>query len=150
MWPPRMRFSRRSTGPTTTAASRARRPRRMTSTSRSRARLSLATVFRLEETRTVSNDWVVRYANRFLQLERQSHQPPARSTVQVLEDAAGAIEIRYRDRRMRWTEITAARLITPAPTAVPRRHGTAPIRRDGRARGGPVCRSSVASRRPGS
>jgi len=83
-------------------------------------RVSLATVFRLEETRTVSNDWVVRYANRLLQLERQSHQPPARSTVQVLEDAAGQIEIRYRDRRMRWTDITAPRLTTPAPTAVTR------------------------------
>src|SRR5262245_25196417 len=32
----------------------------------------LEAVFRLEETRTVSNDWVVRYANRYFQLERQS------------------------------------------------------------------------------
>jgi transposase len=70
--------------------------------------VSLASVFRLEETRTVSNDWVVRYANRLFQLERQSHQPPARSTVQVLEDDAGQIEIRYRDRVMRWTEIATA------------------------------------------
>ena len=66
----------------------------------------------------------VRYANRLLQLERQSHQPPARSTVQVLEDAAGQLEIRYRDRRMRWTEIRAPgrpRLaITAAPPAAPR------------------------------
>ena len=36
-------------------------------------------VFRLEEKRTVSNDWVVRYDNRLFQLERQSHRPPARS-----------------------------------------------------------------------
>jgi transposase/head-tail adaptor len=79
--------------------------------------LALAAVFRLEERRTVSNDWVVRYANRHLQVERQSHQPPARSTVQVLEDAAGQIEIRYRDRRMRWTEIAAPRPPTPAPPA---------------------------------
>jgi transposase len=82
--------------------------------------LSLATVFRLEETRTVSNDWVVRYANRLLQVERQSHQPPARSTVQVFEDAAGQIEIRYRDRRMRWTEITAPPPPQSASTAVTR------------------------------
>jgi len=77
--------------------------------------LSLATIFRLEETRTVSNDWVVRYANRLLQLERQSHQPPARSTVQVLEDAAGQIEIRYRDRRMRWTEVVPPLVPTSTP-----------------------------------
>jgi transposase len=81
--------------------------------------MSLATVFRLEETRTVSNDWVVRYANRLLQLERHSHQPPARSTVHVLEDAAGQIEIRYRDRRMRWTEIVPPLMTTPAPPVGP-------------------------------
>jgi len=90
--------------------------------------LSLKTVFRLEETRTVSNDWVVRYANRLLQLERQSHQPPARSTVQVCEDAAGQIDIRYRDRRMRWTEIAAPLLTTPAPPVMPPRRPKLPCR----------------------
>jgi transposase len=83
-------------------------------------RLALAQVFRLEETRTVSNDWVVRYASRHFQLDRQSHRPPARGTVQVYEDAAGAIEIRYRDRRMRWTEI---------PGPVPKPGGRAPAPR---------------------
>jgi transposase len=74
-------------------------------------------VFRLEETRTVSNDWVVRYANRHLQLERQSGLAPARSTVLVYEDRAGQIEIRYRDRVMRWTEVPVG---TPGrPTASP-------------------------------
>jgi hypothetical protein len=95
-------------------------------------RLSLDHVFRLQETRTVSNDWVVRYANRHFQLERQSQHPPARSTVQVLEDAAGQIEIRYRDRRMRWTEIPGASpkpvgLATPPRPAPP----PAPSRRRG-------------------
>ena len=69
--------------------------------------LRLDTVFRLEETRTVSNDWVVRYANRHLQLERQSGLAPARSTVTVCESVEGRLEIRYRDRVMRWTEIVA-------------------------------------------
>ena len=53
--------------------------------------LRLDTVFRLEETRTVSNDWVVRYHNRLLQLARQSGHAPARSTVRLYEDGAGAI-----------------------------------------------------------
>jgi transposase len=70
--------------------------------------LRLDTVFRLEEDRTVSNDWVVRYDNRFLQLERQSGHAPARSTVVVCESVEGQLEIRYRDRVMRWTEITAS------------------------------------------
>jgi transposase len=69
--------------------------------------LRLDTVFRLHEERVVSNDWVVRYANRHFQLERQSGQAPARSTVVVAEGVAGDIEIRYRGQRMRWTEIIA-------------------------------------------
>ena len=80
----------------------------------------LNVVFRLEEKRTVSNDWVVRYDNRFFQLERQSHRPPARATVQVYEAADGHIEIRYRDRVMRYQELSADRLAAtraPAPTA---------------------------------
>ncbi len=68
-------------------------------------RVSLAQVFRLEEKRTVSNDWVVRYDNRLLQLERQSGRPPARSTVLVYEAIDGQLEIRYRDRVMRWTDV---------------------------------------------
>jgi transposase len=76
--------------------------------------LRLDLVFRLEEARTVSNDWVVRYDNRLMQLERQSGHPPARSLVRVYEDAEGRIEIRYRDRVMRWTEIPAT---PPKPRA---------------------------------
>lgn len=76
-------------------------------------------VFRLEETRTVSNDWVVRYDNRYFQIERQSHRPPARSTVVVYEAADGSIEIRYRNHRMRWTEIAPASLAKPATAQPP-------------------------------
>jgi hypothetical protein len=72
-------------------------------------------IFQLEEPRVVSNDWVVRYGNRFFQLERQSRLAPARSTVQVREDVRGQIEIRYRDYAMRWTELLSA----PRPAADP-------------------------------
>jgi transposase len=81
--------------------------------------LRLDTVFRLEELRTVSNDWVVRYHNRLLQLERQSGHAPARSSVLVCENAVGTIEIRYRDRVMRWTEIVAGAAAPPRPVPVP-------------------------------
>jgi transposase len=96
--------------------------------------VSLDRVFRMEETRIVSNDWVVRYANRHFQLERQSHHPPARSAVRVLEDAAGHIEIRYRDQRMRWTEIAPPALVKPAPAATqlaPRPTAVPPTRHRG-------------------
>ena len=83
--------------------------------------VQLDQVFRLEKTRTVSNDWVVRYDNRWLQLERQSGRPPARGTVLVYEAHDGAIEIRYRDRVMRWTEVPAPprRVAGPAAPRTP-------------------------------
>jgi hypothetical protein len=82
-------------------------------------RVSLDQIFRLEEKRTVSNDWVVRYDNRLLQLERQSGRPPACSTVLVYEAIDGALEIRYRDRVMRWTEVQPQlRSDAMKPTAV--------------------------------
>jgi len=82
--------------------------------------VQLDQVFRLEEKRTVSNDWVVRYDNRLFQLERQSGRPPARSTVLVYESIAGQIEIRYRGRVMRWTELLPhAHTETVKPKATP-------------------------------
>jgi transposase len=96
-------------------------------------RVRLDQVFRLEDQRTVGNDWIVRYDNRFLQLARQSDRPPARSSVVVFEDPAGQLEIRYRDRVMRWAEVAAPnapasvtpKVSTPRPTptapASPRR-----------------------------
>jgi transposase len=81
--------------------------------------LQLDTVFRLEQERTVSNDWVVRYANRCLQLERQSGQAPARSTVVVGESVDGQLEIRYRNRVMRWHELSPAPLSGRPPAGPP-------------------------------
>lgn len=68
---------------------------------------TLDRVLQLEETRVLSNDWVISYDTRCFQVARQSRQAPARSTVLVRENASGAIEIRYRDRLMQWTEIAA-------------------------------------------
>jgi hypothetical protein len=54
----------------------------------------------------VSEDWVVRYHNRLLQLERQSrHWAPARSRVLVRENEAGEVAIRYRDQRVGFREM---------------------------------------------
>src|ERR1700687_875125 len=66
-------------------------------------------VFWLEEERVVSEDWVVRYNNRLLQLERQSqHWAPAKSRVLVRENEAGAVAIHYRNQRLGFRELTAA------------------------------------------
>lgn len=67
--------------------------------------MKLDEVFRLEETRVLSNDWVVRYANRFFQVTRQSRYAPARATVTVCEYEDGRLDIRYRGQRLAFTEI---------------------------------------------
>jgi len=77
-------------------------------------RLTLDRVFQLEEERVLSNDWVIRYATRYFQVARQSGQAPARSTVLVREARDGAIELRYRGRLIKWTELPAP----PKPAAV--------------------------------
>src|SRR5258708_15847677 len=65
-------------------------------------------IFRLEYQRRISNDWVVRYKNRFFQLPRQSrHYAPARSQVTVCEWEDGAIAIEDRGQALAWQEITA-------------------------------------------
>ena len=57
----------------------------------------------------VSEDWVVRYQNRLLQLERPS-QPrvPAKSRVLVRENQAGEVAIHYRDHNLVFREWKAA------------------------------------------
>ncbi len=74
---------------------------------RTPGRVALDRALQLEDTRVLSNDWVIRYDTRYFQVTRQSHLAPARSTVLVREARTGAIEIRYRGRLMRWTEIPA-------------------------------------------
>lgn len=69
---------------------------------------ALAETFRIETRRVVSNDWVVRYRNRLLQLTRRTSLPPARSTVLVREDEAGGVTIHYRGARVSHTDITAS------------------------------------------
>ncbi len=65
-------------------------------------------VFRLESERTISEDWVVRYENRFFQLEPQSrHYPPVRGKVVVCEGRQGDLAIEYRGRALHWQEIQA-------------------------------------------
>jgi transposase len=68
--------------------------------------LDLQTVFRLEETRRISNDWVVSYKGRLLQIQAQSrHYAPARGKVTVCEWEGGRIRIYYRDQLIDWQEI---------------------------------------------
>jgi hypothetical protein len=67
---------------------------------------ALTAILRLETERVLSNDWVVRHAKRFYQVERQSqHHAPARSKLTVCEWEDGTMEIHYRGQKLRWKEI---------------------------------------------
>ena len=78
-------------------------------------------VFWLEEERVVSQDWVVHYHNRLLQLERPSRpRVPAKSRVLVRENEAGEIAIHYRDQRLVFRELQ------PASTELSEGRGAAP------------------------
>jgi hypothetical protein len=74
-------------------------------------------IFRLESQRTISDDWVVRYDNRFFQLDPQSRNyAPARGRVVVCEWPQGRVDIEYRGHVVPWREIAA-----PAPPPVAER-----------------------------
>lgn len=92
---------------------------------------ALDKVFRLERERTISDDWVVRYDNRFFQLEPESRNyAPARGKVVVCEAREGSLAIEYRGRAVRWREIAA-----PVPPRVveapPRSAAAATVKRKG-------------------
>jgi hypothetical protein len=72
-------------------------------------------IFRLESERTISDDWVVRYDNRWFQLEGQGrYYAPAQGKVLVCEGRHGSMAIEYRGGALRWQEISA-----PLRPAVP-------------------------------
>ena len=88
---------------------------------------ALDQIFRLEATRTIGLDWVVRYHSRHFQLARQSGHAPARSTVRVCEWADGRVAIEYRGRAITCTEITGRPALPPlARPKAPA--GPAPVR----------------------
>jgi transposase len=76
----------------------------------------LEQVFCLETERSISNDWVVRYENRYFQLERTSDYPPRQAKVTVCEWEEGRIEIRYKGKARPHREIEPPR---PAERAIP-------------------------------
>lgn len=71
------------------------------------ARMDLSQVFCLEEERKVSNDWVVQYKKRWLQIEAaQKRLVGAGSTVIVREHRDGAITLLQGGAVLRWHDLT--------------------------------------------
>ena len=74
-------------------------------------RLNLAEVFCWQHTRTLQNDWTIRYNNRFYQILKQNRarpKPKEKVVVRVLLD--GNIQILYRDKKLKYEPIAQ-----PAP-----------------------------------
>lgn len=69
-------------------------------------RAELDRIFRLEQERVVGEDGVVRYANRYFQLDRRS-AAPAQSKVLVCERRHGDLSMEYRGQTLCWKEIAA-------------------------------------------
>jgi transposase len=87
-------------------------------------------VFWLEEERVVSEDWVVRYHSRLLQLERRSqHWAPAKSRVLVRENEAGEVAIHYRGQRLGFRELKASKALGEGRGAAPSPAPPSPILR---------------------
>ncbi|HYL85167.1 MAG TPA: ISNCY family transposase [Candidatus Angelobacter sp.] len=66
----------------------------------------LREIFRLETMRSISNDWVIRYRHRWLQLQPgQRRYGPTKSKALVSEYEDGAVEVYYRGNRIAFHEI---------------------------------------------
>ncbi|MGH9439470.1 MAG: ISNCY family transposase [Terriglobia bacterium] len=70
------------------------------------SRRKLDEIFQLEQERVVSEDWVVSYAGRLFQLERQTRRyAPAKSRVLVRENQRGELSMEYRGHKLGFVEI---------------------------------------------
>jgi hypothetical protein len=81
-------------------------------------RVDLRSIFCFEDTRTVSNDWVVQYANRYFQLlkgKRIDMRPKSKVTVAQWLD--GSIHILYQKKEVPYEEVTE-QLIKRARTEI--------------------------------
>ncbi len=68
--------------------------------------LELAGVFSFEQTRVVSNDWCVRFNNRFFQILKQnSPRPRRRDKIIVRELLDGKIELLHHGHKLRYKEL---------------------------------------------
>src|SRR5260370_5883705 len=68
----------------------------------------LHAAFRLETKRSISNDWVVRYHGRYLQLSPSSRRyAPRQGAVLVYESEDGKLEVHYRGEPIAHQEISA-------------------------------------------
>lgn len=90
-------------------------------------KLDLADVFVLEHTRTVQNDWTVRFENGWYQITGPKRSlPPAKHKVQVLRRLDGSLAIQYRGRPVDYDTLPERpqRAVSPPARERPRTKAT--------------------------
>jgi len=79
----------------------------------------LRQIFRLESERVISNDWVIQYGGRCLQLQPgQRRYGPTKSQALVCEWEDGTLEVYYRGERIGYTQLTEPLRKPPRPRVV--------------------------------
>jgi transposase len=82
----------------------------------------LREVFRLEMERWISNDWVVQYRGHFLQLKPQNKRyGPTQAKALICEWEDGAVEVRYRGKRMDYEDLAVRPPVVQAAAGEARR-----------------------------
>ena len=104
-------------------------PRESSDYHRSSKGYDLKAIFCIEEQRSVTNDWIVRFENNFYQLQGRSSRPPAVNFVKVRRYLDGQLHINYRGRDIQYVQL--------AQRPVPSPPDNRPVERQKKARTGP-------------
>jgi hypothetical protein len=104
-------------------------PRESSDYHRSSKGYDLKAIFCIEEQRSVTNDWIVRFENNFYQLQGRSSRPPAVNSVKVRRYLDGQLHINYRGRDIQYVQL--------AERPVPSPPDNRPVERQKKARTGP-------------
>jgi len=75
----------------------------------------LKAIFCIEEERSLSRDWIVRFANEYYQIQRKTSVPPTVNRVKVRRYLNGELHITYREKDVEFERLPAR----PAPAAKP-------------------------------
>jgi transposase len=80
-------------------------PRKPNDYHRSVGDLNLGSIFCIEQERSLSNDWIVRFENQYYQLQRQGQKSPTAKKVDVCKWLNGELHFVYRNRDIAYTRL---------------------------------------------
>ena len=90
---------------------------------RSAMGLDLAAIFAIEEERSISSDWIVRFENRFFQLKPHNKRLRGNGKVLVRRRLDQSLHFYFRDQELAWQELPER----PQPASRKKSHRSKPI-----------------------